>query len=175
MLNFLSTALVPLLASLIVLAGLRRRLDLFACFAEGARQGMGSILSLVPTLVALMVGVEMLSASGLLELLGRALAPAARLLGLPEALMPLVILRPISGNGSLSVLGDLIAKNGADSLVATAGAVILTSTETTLYTAGVYFGSVGARDTGPTIPAALLSDLIAVLVGGGLVKLMLFS
>ena len=163
MLNVLATAMLPLIACAVVVSGLRRRLDLFSCFTEGAKKGMGSILQLIPTLVALMVGVEMLS------------APVAHLLGLPEQLTPLILMRPLSGSGSMSVLQQIISSEGVDSLVATAGAVILTSTETTLYTTGIYFGSVGVSNTRCTIPAALLADCTAVLCGSLLVRLLLFS
>lgn len=174
MLSTLSTAIVPLLTAAIVLGGLRKRLDLFACFTEGAVSGMRSVLSTLPTLVALLVAVEMLSASGFFELFAGLMRPLAALLNLPAELMPLIMMRPLSGSGSMSVLQGIIAKHGVDSFVATAGAVILTSTETTLYTTGIYFGSVGVTDTRQTIPAALCADLTAVLVGSLLVRAMLF-
>ena len=174
MLNLLATAMLPLVACIVVCSGLRRGVDLFSSFAQGAKNGMGAILQLVPTLVALMVGVEMLSASGVFELFASALAPVARVLGLPEQLTPLILMRPLSGSGSMSVLQQIISTEGVDSLVATAGAVILTSTETTLYTTGIYFGSVGVSDTRCTIPAALMADLTAVLCGCLLVRLLLF-
>ena len=175
MLNVLATAMLPLIACAVVVSGLRRRLDLFSCFTEGAKKGMGSILQLIPTLVALMVGVEMLSASGIFTLFAELLAPVAHLLGLPEQLTPLILMRPLSGSGSMSVLQQIISSEGVDSLVATAGAVILTSTGTTLYTTGIYFGSVGVSNTRCTIPAALLADCTAVLCGSLLVRLLLFS
>ena len=175
MLNVLATAMLPLIACAVVVSGLRRRLDLFSCFTEGAKKGMGSILQLIPTLVALMVGVEMLSASGIFTLFAELLAPVAHLLGLPEQLTPLILMRPLSGSGSMSVLQQIISSEGVDSLIATAGAVILTSTETTLYTTGIYFGSVGVSNTRCTIPAALLADCTAVLCGSLLVRLLLFS
>ena len=135
MLNVLATAMLPLIACAVVVSGLRRRLDLFSCFTEGAKKGMGSILQLTP----------------------------------------LILMRPLSGSGSMSVLQQIISSEGVDSLVATAGAVILTSTETTLYTTGIYFGSVGVSNTRCTIPAALLADCTAVLCGSLLVRLLLFS
>ncbi|MBQ6058927.1 MAG: spore maturation protein [Clostridia bacterium] len=174
MLRFLASAMLPLVTCIVLLFALRRKVDLFSCFTKGASDGMSAILRLVPTLTALMVGVEMLSASGLFELFTHTLSPVARAVGLPEELAALVLMRPISGSGSMSVLRSLIEAHGVDSLAATAGAVILTSTETTLYTTGLYFGSVGVSNTRCTLPAALLADCTAVLCGSLLTRLLLF-
>ena len=175
MLDFLAGAALPLVACAVVGAGVLAKVELFSCFTRGAREGMTTVVQLVPTMVALMVGVELLGASGLLEWVAEAAAPVARVFGLPEALTPLVLMRPRSGSGSMSVLQQLIATEGVDSRAATAGAVILTSTETTFYTTGLYFGAVGVKDSGPTLPAALLGDLTAVVCGSLLVRGLLFG
>ena len=154
--------LIPMLLAAVAVAALARRQDLYAALLEGGLDGLRLLVSIVPALVMLLTAVHLLRAS--VDLLTRWLTPAARVLGLPPQVLPLVLLRPVSGSAALAVGADLMAQYGADSLIGRTAAVVLGSTETTFYTISVYFGAAGIRRTRYAVPAALIADLTGFLV-----------
>ena len=156
--------LIPMLLAAVAIAALARRQDLYAALLEGGLDGLRLLVSIVPALVMLLTAVHLLRASGAVDLLTRRLTPAARVLGLPPQVLPLVLLRPVSGSAALAVGADLMAQYGADSLIGRTAAVVLGSTETTFYTISVYFGAAGIRRTRYAVPAALIADLTGFLV-----------
>ena len=125
---------------------------------------MKKVVAILLALVMLLTAVHLLRASGAVDLLTSRLTPAARVLGLPPQVLPLVLLRPVSGSAALAVGADLMAQYGADSLIGRTAAVVLGSTETTFYTISVYFGAAGIRRTRYAVPAALIADLTGFLV-----------
>ena len=157
-----------MLLAAVAVAALARRQDLYAALLEGGLDGLRLLVSIVPALVMLLTAVHLLRASGAVDLLTRRLTPAARVLGLPPQvlplLLPLALLRPVSGSAALAVGADLMAQYGADSLIGRTAAVVLGSTETTFYTISVYFGAAGIRRTRYAVPAALIADLTGFLV-----------
>ena len=155
--------LIPMLLAAVAVAALARRQDLYAALLEGGLDGLRLLVSIVPALVMLLTAVHLLRASGAVDLLTRWLTPAARVLGLPPQVLPLLLLRPVSGSAALAVGADLMAQFGADSLIGRT-AVVLGSTETTFYTISVYFGAAGIRRTRYAVPAALIADLTGFLV-----------
>ena len=151
--------LIPMLLAAVAVAALARRQDLYAALLEGGLDGLRLLVSIVPALVMLLTAVHLLRASGAVDLLTSRLAPAARAL-----VLPLLLLRPVSGSAALAVGADLMAQYGADSLIGRTAAVVLGSTETTFYTISVYFGAAGIRRTRYAVPAALIADLTGFLV-----------
>ena len=151
--------LIPMLLAAVAVAALARRQDLYAALLEGGLDGLRLLVSIVPALVMLLTAVHLLRASGAVDLLTSRLTPAARVLGLPPQVLPLLLLRP-----ALAVGADLMAQYGADSLIGRTAAVVLGSTETTFYTISVYFGAAGIRRTRYAVPAALIADLTGFLV-----------
>ena len=129
----------------ILLTGLVRRVPVFDEFVAGAGDGLRACVRVLPALTALMTAVAMLRASGLTDLLVDLTAPAAAAIGFPAEVMPLALLRPLSGSGSLAMLENLYAAAGADSFAGRVASVLQSSTETTLYTLTVYYGAVGIR------------------------------
>ena len=150
--------LVPLLLLFVSLYGLFRRQDVYACLLQGAREGLSTLLSIVPSLIILLTAISMLRASGFFDLSARFLSPLFRALGMPPELAPLMLVRPVSGGAALAVGAELMKTYGVDSLIGKTAAVMLGSTETTFYTISVYFGASGIRDTRHTVFAALLAD-----------------
>lgn len=132
--------------------------------ANGAAAPFDILPAVWLTSVCSVTAVHLLRASGAVDLLTRWLTPAARVLGLPPQVLPLVLLRPVSGSAALAVGADLMAQYGADSLIGRTAAVVLGSTETTFYTISVYFGAAGIRRTRYAVPAALIADLTGFLV-----------
>jgi spore maturation protein B len=167
----LGTYAVPVVILCIVLFGLARHVPLFDTFLDGAKEGLHSAVSILPSLIGLIMAVTMFSASGALDLLSSFLAPAASALGLPAQVMPLVLIKPVSGSGSTAILTQIFKSAGPDSFVGRVASVMSGATETTFYAIAVYFGAVDIRKTRHTIPAALTGDLTAVVVSALAVRL----
>ena len=171
----LSGLVVPLLLALVAAYGLGRRVDVYAALTRGAADGLSVLLRIVPALVGLLTAVSMFRASGAMEWLSGLFAPALDLLGIPPETAPLMLVRPVSGNGALAVASDLMASHGPDSYVGRVAAVMQGSTETTFYTIAVYFGSAGITKTRHTVPAALAADLTGFAAAALAVRLFLGS
>ena len=164
------TMLVPFTIGSIAVYAACRRVDVYSALVKGAGSGLDTLLRIVPALIGLMTAVYMLRASGALELLAVALAPVLDRLGLPSELLPLMLVRPVSGSAALGVGAELISTYGPDSQLGRTAAVMLGSTETTFYTIAVYFGSVGITRTRYAVPAALCADLTGFLAASWAVK-----
>lgn len=167
------TMLVPLLMLGVALWGLCRRVDLWGALTQGAGDGLGVLLRIVPALIGLLTAVYMLRASGALELLGQVLAPVLCALGIPPETIGLLLVRPVSGSAALGVGADLIETYGPDSLIGRTAAVMLGSTETTFYTVAVYFGAAKVGKSRYAIPAALCADIAGFLAASWSVRVML--
>lgn len=160
----ITSFILPLVIVLITVTGLLKKTDVFDCFAKGAEQGLQTAISLLPVLCGLMVAVSMLKASGGIKMISELLSPAFSLFGIPEEVIPLCILSPVSGSGSLSVYESILAEAGPDSVAGRIASVISGSTETTFYAVAVYLGSVGIKKSGVTVPCALIGDFVSYAV-----------
>ena len=154
--------IVPFTICGVALYGAFHRVDVYSSLVQGAGEGLSTLVRIVPSLVGLMTAVYMLRASGALELAALALAPLLERVGLDPELLPLMLVRPISGSAALGVGAELISTYGPDSQLGRTAAVMLGSTETTFYTIAVYFGAVGITRTRYAVPAALCADLTGV-------------
>ncbi|MDL2225924.1 spore maturation protein [Eubacteriales bacterium OttesenSCG-928-M02] len=150
----------------IVLYGAGKRVDCYDAFTMGAKDGLGVCRKVLPYMAAMLVGVSMLRASGLLDVLVWALTPLARLLGLPPEALPICVVRPFSGSAALGVLAETLQTYGPDSTIARAACIIMGSSETLFYTASLYFGSVGIQQWRHTIPAGLVSSFVGMVMAG---------
>lgn len=140
-----------------------KKINVFDAFIVGAKQGFDTSVSIIPYLIAMMVGIGMLRASGFFGLMDQLLAPFMAMIGMPPEVLPLALIRPFSGSASTGVMAELIHQYGGDSMIAKTAATMMGSTETTFYVIAVYFGAVGIRRTRHAIPAGLLADLAGVL------------
>ena len=154
---------VPVMLVGIATAGLIRKVKVYDVFIEGAKEGFDVAIKIIPFLVGILVAIGMFRASGAMELLLAALRPAAAATGFPAELIPLAILRSLSGSGSLALTTDLIKTHGPDSLMARMAATLYGSSETTFYVLAVYFGAVGVKRTRHAVPAALVGDVVAAI------------
>lgn len=166
-----SGLLLPGLLLFVGLWGLAHRVDVYAALLQGASDGLRVLLRIFPALVALLSAVSMLRASGAMDALAALCAPVLQKVGIPPELVPLMLVRPLSGSGALGVAGELISTHGPDSYVGRVAAVMLGGTETTFYTVAVYFGAAGVKRTRYTIPAALTADLAAFFAAALAVRL----
>lgn len=156
--------LIPALLAVLCCAALAGRRDAYTLLITGAGEGLSLLKTIFPPLVILLAMVELLQASGAMTMLTQVLSPVCSLTGIPPEVVPLVVIRPISGSAALAVGGSLMARYGVDSLVGRTTAILLGSTETTFYTVSVYFGAAGIKRTRYTIPAALIADFTGFLM-----------
>lgn len=152
---------MPVSACLIILFGLFRKVAVFDSFVLGAKEGFHSTIDILPTLIGLITSITMLKASGALDVFSSFAAPVAKAIGIPEQVLPLFLLRPISGSGSLAILNSIFDTYTPDSLIGRVASVLMGSTETTFYAIAVYYGAVGIKKTRHTIPAAVSADFAA--------------
>ena len=164
--------IVPFTICGVALYGAFHRVDVYSSLVQGAGEGLSTLVRIIPSLVGLMTAVYMLRASGALELAALALAPLLERVGLDPELLPLMLVRPISGSAALGVGAELISTYGPDSQLGRTAAVMLGSTETTFYTIAVYFGAVGITRTRYAVPAALCADLTGFLAASWAVGLL---
>lgn len=158
-LDAISTLAIPALLAGIPLVALFRRVKVYPAFVEGARQGFETAVRVIPPLVAVFVALAMLRASGAMDAAARALAPLTDPLGVPASVLPILLVRPLSGGGALGVVGDVLRSDGADSYAGRLVSVMAGSTETTFYVLAVYMGAVGVTRYRQALPAALIADL----------------
>lgn len=164
-------ALLPLVLLCALGLGLFRKIDVFEAFLAGAEQGIRLLGRLLPTLCGLLCAVTMLRRSGALEALAALLAPLTARLGVPAECVPVFLLRPVSGGASLALAAETIASAGADSAAGRTAAVLLASSETSLYVLSVYGGAGGLKSARRALPAALIGDAAALLLSAAAVKL----
>ncbi len=163
--------LVPLLIAAAALAAILRGADVYEAMAAGAKKGLLTTWGILPALLVVFPAIRLLRASGLPELLGTALEPLFRRLGIPGETALFILLRPLSGSAALALASDLMQRHGPDSLIGRTAAVMLGSSETSLYVIAVYFSAAGARDDGRALPAALCADLVCFLSSAWLCRL----
>lgn len=154
-----------LLAIAMVIAMIRR-VEVYTAFTTGAREGMETAMRILPGLAAIFVALRMLEASGLMHALCGALAPVAAWLGLPEGVMPLLLLRPLSGSASLGMLADILRQYGPDSRTGLVASAMMGSGETVLYTCVLYLAAAGVKKSRYIIPASLLGWIVGCAVAG---------
>lgn len=160
--NRISAFVVPVMLILILMTGLIRKTDVYNCFVEGASDGVRTVVRIFPAILAIYVAIAMLKASGLLALLENLLRPAMEAIGMPDGILPLALLRPVSGSGSIGLVSDILSQYGPDSLTGRIAAVMCAATETTFYTLALYFGAAKVKKTSCALPAALTADLVSI-------------
>jgi spore maturation protein B len=160
----LSLWLIPSLIFLILAYATIKKVPTYESFVEGGKEGVQIAFSIIPYLVGMMVAIFIFRASGALEASIGLLRPFLQLIGVPAEIVPLAIIRPISGTAALGMTSDLIATHGPDSFIGRLASTMQGSTDTTLYILTVYFGAVGIKKMGDALKVGLLADLIGIIV-----------
>jgi spore maturation protein B len=172
LLDALSTWAIPLVVAGVPLWALTRKVKVYPVFVEGAKEGFQVAVRIIPALVAVVVALGMLRASGALEGLAALLAPVLSAVGIPASVLPMVLVRPLSGGAALGVVGDVLRSEGPDSYAGRLASVMCGSTETTFYVLAVYFGAAGVSRYRHALPAALLADLAGMAAAVVVVRLL---
>ena len=161
--NYLSASAIPIVILIIIIYGLFEKKKVYDIFLDGAKDGIKIVLKLFPTLIGIFVAVGVLRTSGILDLIVKFVSPITNLLNIPSEIMPLALLRPISGSASIGVEVDIMQKYGTDTFIGLVTSTIMGSTETTLYTIAVYTSCVGIKKTRFVLAAALLADIAGMI------------
>jgi spore maturation protein B len=154
---------IPLLLLAIPVYGALRGVKIYESFVEGAKGGFQLAVRIIPYLVAILVAVGMLRGSGAIDMLSEWLGPALRRVGFPVEILPLGIMRPLSGSGSLGLVTELISVHGPDSFIGRLAASAYGSTETTFYVLAVYFGAVGIKKARHAVISGLVADAVSLI------------
>lgn len=162
--SFVSNLAMPFLILLIVLHGVLSKKKLFDIFLDGAKEGLDIVLKIFPTLIGLFLAIGALRSSGIIDIIVNFLMPFLKIINFPSEIMPLAMLRPISGSASIAIATDIMKNSGVDSKIGIIASTIMGSTETTLYTIAVYASSVKIRKTRYVLPAALIADFVGIVV-----------
>lgn len=158
--NLLSSWAIPVIIVFIPLYAAYRKVPVYESFVDGAKDGFDTAIRIIPHLVGMMVAISVFRASGAMDLFIGWLKPICLKIGIPSEVLPLALLRPITGAGSLAFTTDLISQFGPDSLIGRIASTIQGSTDTTLYVLTVYFGAIGIRKAGYALKVGLISDAV---------------
>jgi spore maturation protein B len=154
---------IPVIIVFIPLYAAYRKVPVYESFVEGAKDGFDTAIKIIPHLVGMMVAISVFRASGAMELMIGWMRPLLERIGVPSEILPLAILRPITGAGSLAFTTDLIKQFGPDSMIGRIASTVQGSTDTTLYVITVYFGAIGIRKASYALKVGLISDLIGFI------------
>lgn len=161
--NYISSAAIPILILTVIVFGLKEKKEVYDIFLDGAKEGIEIVFKLLPTLIGIFVAVGTLRNSGIIDLVVRLISSITNLLKIPSEIIPLAILRPISGSASIGVAVDIMKTYGVDSKIGLIASTIMGSTETTLYTIAIYTSYVGVKNTRFVLKAALIADIVGIV------------
>ncbi|HLP16342.1 MAG TPA: spore maturation protein [Bacteroidota bacterium] len=161
--NIISVIAIPLFMLVFLGWGYAKKLKVYEIFVEGAKDGFSVAIRIIPYLVAMLVAIGIFRASGAMDFVVWALSPVTTLIGMPADVLPLALLRPLSGSGSMGLMTELMKTNGPDSYIGVLASTMYGSSETTFYVIAVYFGSVGIKNTRHALPAGLIADFFGML------------
>lgn len=163
---------IPVILLGIPAYGMVKKVKVYEAFTDGAKEGFTNAIRIIPFLVAMLVAIGVLRASGALGYFARFMSPVTNLIGMPSEVLPMALMRPLSGGGANGIMVDLFKTYGPDSLIGRMASVISGSTDTTFYVIAVYFGAVGVKNIRYSLSAGLMADLAGILAAVFLTNLM---
>ena len=164
--DYVSAFVLPTIIVGFPLYGMYKKVPVYEVFVEGAKEGFNVAVMIIPYLIAILFAIGMFRASGALDFLMQGLRPILGLINFPAEVIPMAIIRPLTGSGSAAIVLDMINEFGEDSLLVKMAATMFGSTETTFYVIAVYFGAVNVKKTRHAVPAGLIADYVVMLLFG---------
>lgn len=162
--GFISNLAMPLIILLIVIYGVKeKKKNIFDIFLDGAKEGIDTTIKIFPTLIGLFVAIGALRSSGILDMIIYFINPILNIIHFPSEIMPLALLRPISGSSSIAIATDIMKNFGVDSSLGKIASTIMGSTETTLYTIAIYTSCIKVKNTRHILFAALCADFVGII------------
>lgn len=172
LISVISYVAIPLVLLLFLGWGIVKKVKVYEVFVEGAKEGFNVAVRIIPYLVAMLAAIGIFRASGAMEILTTVLAPLTSLIGMPPETLPMALMRPLSGSGSLGIMTELMKVHGPDSLIGIMASTMYGSSETTFYVLAVYFGAVNIRNTRHAVPTGLIADVAGMLAAVWIVNLL---
>jgi spore maturation protein B len=161
--TYISAAFVPIFIAGVVIFGIIKKVAVYDKFIEGAKQGLETVIRILPYVVGFVFAINIFSASGCFDYISSALSPALSVAGIPPEILPLALMRPFSGSATIAALTSILGRYGPDTLIGRTASTMMGSSETLFYTSALYYGSVGIKKTRYTIPAALISEVSGLI------------
>lgn len=155
---------MPVFAGIVVIFGLFKRIPVFDVFLKGAKEGITLLYNIAPTIIGLVFAIDLLRSSGAVDAICNIISPVAEFMGFPKEIIPMVLLRPVSGSGSTALLTSLYQDCGPDSFAGRVASVLAGSSETTFYAITMYYGCIKVKNTRHTLFSALMADLTAAVM-----------
>lgn len=169
--NIVNNYSIPFVILFFVGYGLYKKINVYESFTTGAKEGFTTAVNIIPFLVGMLMAIGIFRASGAMDLLIKAISPLTSKLGIPSEVVPMALIRPLSGGGAQGMMTDLVTTHGPQSLIGRISAVMMGSTETTFYVLAVYFGAVGLTKQRHAIPVGLLADLAGLVTAVAVTKI----
>lgn len=170
--EYFTKSIIGIIILIIIGYGMLKGGKVYEWFIEGAKDGLKVCVNIFPYLLAMIVAVEMFKSANLLDMLNNILSPAAAIIGIPRELIPLILIKPLSGSGAIAIFTNIVQTYGPDTAIGLVASVIMGTTETIFYTVTVYFGAVKVKKVRHTVWAAIIADLTAIIMAVNLVKLL---
>lgn len=172
--EYFTKSIIGIIILIIIGYGMLKGGKVYEWFIEGAKDGLKVCVNIFPYLLAMIVAVEMFKSANLLDALNNILSPIAIIFGIPRELIPLILIKPLSGSGAIAIFTNIVQTYGPDTTIGLIASVIMGTTETIFYTVTVYFGAVKVKKVRHTVWAAIIADLVAIIMAVNLVKLLFF-
>lgn len=170
--GYIVEAIIAILILFVITYGIIKGVKIYECFVEGAKEGLNICLKIFPYLLAMLIAVGVFRESKALDFFLFAVNPIVKIIGLPKEVVPLVLVKPLSGSGALGIFTETIKNYGADSYIGRVASIIMGTTETIFYTLSVYFGAAGIKKIRHTLWAAVMADMTAIIMAVTLAKIM---
>lgn len=174
MFEYLTKSIIPIIVVLIIIYGMIKGKKVYEWFVEGAKDGLKVCLNIFPYLLAMIIAVHIFREAKLLNLLNNIVSPLTSLIGLPKEVTPLVLIKPLSGSGATGIFTDILKTYGPDTNIGLISSVIMGTTETIFYTITVYFGAVKIKKIRHTLWAAIMADMMAIIMAILMVRVFIF-
>lgn len=156
--------LTAIIVFLIIIYGVYKKVNVYECFVSGAKEGLYTAFKIFPYLLAMIIAVSIFKASLALNFMNIIFKPITKLCGIPVEIIPLIIIKPLSGSGALGVFMGILKQYGADSYIGRISSIIMGSSETIFYTITIYYGAVGIKKIRHTLLAAVMADVSVIII-----------
>jgi spore maturation protein B len=162
--DYVIKSIIPIIIGLIIIYGFYKKVKVYECFVEGAKDGIGICIKIFPYLLAMIAAVSIFRASKGMDYLIELVRPVVTLIGLPPEVLPLAMVKPLSGSGAMGIFAEILKKYGADSYIGIVASIMMGSTETIFYTITIYYGAVGIKKIRHSLWAAVMADITAIIM-----------
>ena len=173
MINFLSNAIIPIIILIILIYGIRKKINIYDVFVEGAKESIELSINLFPSMLAMIFGINIFLKSGFIDAFFSKIFDIFSFIRIPYQILPMMVMRPISGSSALAILTNIFETYGPDSFLGVLGSILQGSTDTTFYILTIYFGTIGIKKIKYALTAGVIADIIGIIISIIVVNLIL--